>query len=69
VLGASASSSVPTTKIPAASISVNRRPNRSARLPATSAPTIAPSVTQLVMISMTMVVGWNSFWMPLRHPR
>ena len=29
---------------------------------------MAPSVTQLVMISMTAVLGWNDFPMPSRAP-
>jgi hypothetical protein len=36
---------------------VNRRPSRSVNAPAAKAPAMAPRVTQLVMISMTKVLG------------
>jgi hypothetical protein len=47
---------------------VKRRPRRSVNVPAARAPTMAPSVTQLVIISITNVLGWKSFLMPSRAP-
>ena len=47
---------------------VTRRPRRSASTPATSAPNSAPSVTQLVMTSVSVVPMSNSAWMPCRAP-
>jgi hypothetical protein len=68
VSGARASSSAPTTKVTAASRMAIRRPRRSVSTPAASAPAIAPNVTQLVMTSMTMVLGWKVLSIPSRAP-
>ena len=68
VPGANASIAAPNVNSTAAQMIVWRRPSRSARFPAIKAPTSAPSVTQLVMISMTRVLGWKLRSIPFRAP-
>ena len=68
VAGANASSSAPPRRSTAARRMVVRRPKRSVSTPAISAPTMAPNVTQLVMISVTTVLGWKVLSMPSSAP-
>jgi hypothetical protein len=60
--GATASISAPTANSTPALTAVQRRPMRSAVPPATSAPKSAPSVTQLVTISLSIVERSRSLW-------
>ena len=68
VPGAIPSTSAPTANRPPANSSVGRRPMRSAITPATSAPTSAPRVTKLVMISVVVVETWKLSSMPRSAP-